>query len=226
MPRTLPLTATVLAVLGFAVPSQAGRIDIDFDFTGSSVSILGGTVNIPPDGQISSASGTIGVPGAGLVTASAGPGAKFRDLTLDATLDATTLGVHLTGGAQATQLAAANGSLTGGLGNLVFGNAQLSLNVNVNCSGSTAVCGALSLPIASSGPQVLALGTIPISGLGTAGAGFVSGAFSITLGGLTAVLNLVGTEVSRTYVPEPHTFGLVAFGLVSLAATRWAHRRR
>lgn len=227
MRRTLPLLATLLCIVAFALPSQAGRIDIDFDFSGSSISILGGSVNIPPDGTITSASGQIGVPGSGLVTASSGAGARFRDLTLDATLDATlaTFGVTLTGGAQATQLGGGNGSLSAGLGNLVFGNMQLSLAVAINCMGSTAVCSALSLPLATTGPQTLALGTIPISGLGTVGAGAVNGSFSITLAGFTAVLNLVGTEVSRTFIPEPNTFGLVALGLAGLAGMRSLRRR-
>jgi hypothetical protein len=39
------------------------------------------------------------------------------------------------------------------------------------------------------------------------------------------VLNLVGTEVGRTYVPEPNTFGMVALGVAGLAGMR-ARRRR
>lgn len=225
MHRPLPRLATLLGVLALALPAHAGRIDIDFDFSGSSVSLLGGAVNIPPDGQITSASGQIGVPGAGLVTATPGAGARFRDLAIEATLDATTFGATLTGSAQATQLGGGNGSLTAGLGNLLFGNVQLGVAVAIGCTGPTGVCSALSLPLASSGPRTFVLGSVPISGLGTLGAGALSGSFSITLAGFTAVLNLVGTEVSRTFVPEPDTFALVALGMAGLAGARSFRRR-
>ena len=41
----------------------------------------------------------------------------------------------------------------------------------------------------------------------------------------SAVLNLVGQEVSRTYVPEPNTFALVGLGVLGLAGLGWRRNR-
>ena len=54
----------------------------------------------------------------------------------------------------------------------------------------------------------------------------LSGQLSLTLSGLTAVFNLAGTEVSRTYVPEPNTFSLLGIALVGVAGCRWRRGRR
>ncbi len=221
--------ASVLALmlsLGLAHSASAGKITIGFDFGASSISVLGGQLTIPPDGSIHSASGSVSVPGAGSATASAG-NSTLADITLDSTINGTALGQLITGPVSATQLGSAVGQLSAGLSNLVLaGSMTLSVNGVVNCSGP--FCGLLgSFPISLSGPQVLSsLGSLAIANINSVGNAQASGVFSLTLGGVTAILNLVGTEVNRTYIPEPEPFGLLALGLAGLAGLRVRRRPR
>ena len=195
--------------------------------SGSAISILGGAIQIPPDGSITSASALLVAQSAGTApTLQVAPGtAKLWNLTLAATINATVGGNVVTGGITANALNAAAGSLTAGLNNAALNDPgfALSLNGMINCAG--AGCTVLGLPVTFSGGQVLNLGSVPIGSINNVGNATMNGLFSLTIGGFTAVLNLVGTEVGRTYVPEPNTFGLVAAGMAGIATLR-AQRRR
>lgn len=223
----LPRLAALLALLVLApLAGRADMIEIEFDLTGSSVSAVGGLINVPPDGMITAASATIAVPGSGSVTASAGP-ASLRSLILDLTVDASVFGSTVMGGATATQFAPAFGTLTGGLGVL-----SLTQSLFVEATGafdcSGLLCGAIgTFPATFNGTQTfqppLGLG---VSGLGTAGAAQLAGTITLSLAGQTAVLSIVGAETSRTFVPEPsHLVQLAAAGaLVALLFVRRSRR--
>ena len=208
-----------------ASPADAGRIRIDFDFGASSLSILGGLINIPPDGTITSAAGTVQVPATGTTSVSAGF-ARLHDLTLAGTVNANTVGLLITGNFNATQPNTASGQLSAGLANLLLPNPFiLGMTGMIGCSGAN--CATLgTFPISLTGPQFITIGTLPIANLSTLGAATINGSFSLTIGGFTAVLNLVGSEVGRTFIPEPKPFGLVAMGIAGLAALRTQQRRR
>jgi hypothetical protein len=222
--RKCALWAVLLAWVG-AAPASAGQILIDFDFGGSSLSVLGGLISIPPDGSITSASGVVQVKGNGLTTISAGF-AKLENLTFAATVNANTLSVLVTGNAAANQPGTAPGQLTAGLTNILLPNPfLLNMTGTIQCSGAN--CGLLgTFPINLTGPQAVTIGTLPIGNVGSLGLATINGSFSLTVGGFTAVLNLVGTEIDRTFVPEPNSFGLVAMGLAGLAALRRQAQRR
>lgn len=219
------LTAAIALCLGaISAPARAGSVRIDFDFSGSSLSVLGGLINVPPDGNINAATGQIAVQSAGVSSLAAPGAAALRSFNLNATVNANTLGLVITGPASAALLSPVPGALTAGLGNLILNPGNLSLNAFVNCSGTG--CATLGFPLSVTGPQPVNFATLPINNINSIGNATIAGLFSMTIGGFTAVLSLVGTEVSRTYIPEPGSFGLVALGLVGLASAGAARRRR
>jgi hypothetical protein len=205
-----------------ALPARAGHVTVTFDFSGSSVSLLGGLLQIPPDGSIGPASGQLVVNALGSATPLAGP-AQIQNFNLAGSVNAVAFGNTITGNLALNQIGApVPGSLTPGLAQVVFGAPmQISRAGGINCVGPT--CGILSLPVALTGTQLLNLAAMPIANLGLVGGAFVNGSFAITLAGLTGTLQLVGSEVSRVYVPEPHSAGLLLLGLVGLAG--WRARR-
>jgi hypothetical protein len=220
----VPVTAVTLIL---AAPSaRAGTITIDFDLTGSSIALLGGILNIPPDGSITAASAQVTVQGSDLTNASAGA-AHLGNLMLTATINGTVgSAVLLTGGFSANQVGGGAGALSSGLANLNV--AALTLNVNglVNCFGG--LCPALgTFPISAvnSLSVLTGIGSMGIGGLGTLSAATLNGILSLTIGGNTAVLSLVGQEVNRTYIPEPNTFALVGLGVLGLAGLGWRRTR-
>lgn len=213
-----------LALCLLADSARSVPIEIQFDFTGSSVSMLGGLVQIPPDGSITSAGGTLVVNGAGLATLSPGP-ANLHGFGVAATVDALTFGNQISGNPSLTQIGAVGGTLTPSLAQVVFGAPmQIALGGAINCTGPS--CALLSLPTVLTGTQLLSLAALPIANLANVGSAFIDATYAITLNGLTGSLHLVGTEVSRVIVPEPHTAGLVALGVFALAGWRVARRRR
>lgn len=220
MRRMLPLLA--LSCL-LAVEVRADQLSIQFDFSGSSLSLLGGIVQIPPDGSITSGSATLVVSAAGLATPIPGGAVSLYNFAAAATVNALTFGNTITGNVVLNQAGPpVAGTLSAGLGNVLFGGPmQISQNGVLNCSGPS--CAILSLPAALTGVQLVALGSMPIANLAAIGNALISGTFAITLGGFTGQLHLVGTEVSRVLVPEPSSAGLVALGLAGLAA--WRGRR-
>jgi hypothetical protein len=220
-----PVTAAVLLL---AAPSaRAGTITVDFDLTSSTVALLGGILNIPPDGSITAASAQVTVQGSNLTSPSAGA-AQLSNLMVMATINGTVgSSVLLTGTFSGTQLGGGAGSLSGGLANLIVATLTLNVNGLVNCFGG--LCGALgTFPISAvnSVSVLTGFGSMGIGGLGTLGAATLNGLLPLTIGGNTMALSLVGQEVNRTFViPEPNTFALVGLGVLGLAGLGWRRTR-
>lgn len=225
--RAVLAFVTAIALSAASPPqAQAGTITIDFDLSNSVVSILGGIVTIPPDGNINSATARVTIQGANLGSPQAGP-AALSNVSMAATVNGTIgSAVTLTGPFSGQQVGTATGSLTGGLNNLVVGTLTLNVNGLINCFGG--LCGVLgTFPISAVNSLSVITGIVPlgVGGLGSIGAATLNGILSLTLSGNTAVINLVGQEVGRTFVPEPNTFGLVGLGLLGLAGVGWRRTR-
>ena len=216
--------ASLLLLLPSA--SHAGKIILEFDFTGSSVALLGGFITVPPDGAISAGSGQLEVPGTGLLTPGGG-GARLQNVSLAGTLSKTDFGVTINGAFGATQPGTAVGGLSAGLGHLTFNPFVVNFTGYANCAnaGTGTGCTVLGLPATFTGPKTFTINSLAVSKLSTLGSAALSGTFTFTLGGFTAVLSLVGSEVSRTFIPEPNTFGLLGLGVAGLAAARRRGRR-
>lgn len=220
MKQMLPLLALSCLLAGSA---RADQFAIQFDFSGSSLSLLGGLVQIPPDGSITSGGAELVVSAAGLATPIPGGFVALRNFAASATVNAVTFGNTITGNVALAQVGpGVSGVLTAGLSNAIFaGPMQVSQAGVLNCAGPS--CAILSLPATLGGIQNVALGNMPIANLAAVGNALISGTFAITIAGFTGQLHLVGNEVSRVLVPEPGSAGLVALGLAGLAA--WRGRR-
>jgi hypothetical protein len=223
------LGIAALAILLAAPGARAGTITIDFDLSSSVISILGGIITIPPDGTVTSASATVSVNGSGITNPVAGA-AAMTGLTLKATVDATVGGsVVITGGFTGTQVGSATGSLTGGLANLVVGTLTLGLTGGIDCFGG--LCPAIgTFPIVITGLHAITgVNNIGVGGFGSLSAATLNAILNLTIGGNAAVINLIGSEVSRTFtpsVPEPNTFAMFGLGIVGLAGIGWRRNRR
>ena len=223
--RRCLLLAVALLTLGPA-SARAAQISIDFDFTSSTISAIGGAVNIPPDGAILSAFARVKVPGAGIVTPSGGP-ITLSALTLSATIDATILLNTITGFVIASQLNTAMGLLTGNLTNaVILPPIFLDTSLSVNCAGF--LCGVVGqFPITLNGTQTINDSfTLMVSGLDVSGSAMVSGTFSFDFNGTTAMVMLVGTEITRTFLPEPGLLMQLGVGLAGLGFLGWRVRKK
>ncbi|HXK23726.1 MAG TPA: hypothetical protein VMS55_13725 [Myxococcota bacterium] len=69
---SLPFFLVLCLLAGSA---RAGQISVQFDFRGSTVSLLGGLIQVPPDGSVTAASGTLVASGLGSAAPVAGPAA-------------------------------------------------------------------------------------------------------------------------------------------------------
>jgi hypothetical protein len=223
MKGKLSLSLGICLLAALAGPARAVPIAIQFDFSQSTVSMLNGLVQIPPDGSITSASGTLVVYGPGLATPTAGP-ATLQSFQLAANVNASTFGNTITGNPTITQIGAAGGGLTPSLAQAVFGPMQIALGGSLGCTGPS--CAILSLPAVLGGTQMLSIAALPIANLAGIGNAFIDATFAITFNGLTGSLHLVGNEVSRVVIPEPHTASLLALGIFALAGWRIARTRR
>ena len=173
--------SAVLAALWIGLSgaaASAGEVTIQFDFTGSTLSILGGVITIPPGGTITAASGNATFLATGPTQISAGP-ARLEALDVDAACT--------------------------GVGCPFIGTFPINIAGNFTVSNLNAVVGNLATLSAAT-----LMATLPIS-----------------LSGFSGVLNLVGSEVSRSFspVPEPGTFGALSLGLVALALVARFTRR-
>jgi len=227
MRRIVPLIALLL-LLGSAPAARAGQITIDFDLSGSSIAILGGAIVVPPDGSITSAFTKLQVEGSGNAAASSGP-ARLASLTLAGTISGTLLGgaMTVTGGVNASQSGSATGLLNPALTlAAVGGPGVLSINALINCTPGTA-CGLVgTFPVSITGPHTfLPFGSFQVGNINSVGNATLSGQLSLTLGGQTAVFNLIGAEITRTYIPEPNSLSMLGIGLIGVAACRWRRVR-
>lgn len=226
MHRVVSLLLGALVLAGPASSSLAGALSIDFDFSQSSISILGGVIAVPPDGSVSASTATVTVSADGPTTPMTGA-AALQNLGVTATIDANVLGqAAVTGSVSASQLGTAAGSLllTGGTGNASFPGFLLALNAAVNCAGSgCAFIG--TFPILSSSAHTFTA-ALPIANIAAPGQAAIDTEFSVTLGGMSALVALVGSEVSRHYVPEPDSFALLGGALVAMLLLRRTRIRR
>ncbi len=105
-------------------------------------------------------------------------------------------------------------------------SADLALNVNIvlGCVGSG--CSSLGFPISDIGLSLLSVSFLSVTDLAVSGNARITANFPIEVDGVLGTLDLIGVEVSRSFVvPEPGTFTLVAAGLLGLAAQRRPARR-
>lgn len=217
-------TAVALALL-VGGNASAGSLTIDMDLSGSTLEILGGVITVPPDGSITGGSASITVPASSATNPMSGP-ATVSGITLAGTLNATVINqATVTGNVGGSQVAAGAGTLDPGLLFIVFGGASLALTGAINCTSTGPQCGFLGLPISLSGTFPLS-GTLPVGNLGSVGNATLAGVFSFTVSGISASLQLVGAEISRTFIPEPATGTLVGGGLVVLSALARGLRSR
>jgi hypothetical protein len=223
--RCLSLAAASILLLA-ASAAHAGTITITYDFSASTITIPLGQVTIPPDGGILAASGVLKVPGSSISAPSAGA-ATIRSVALSATANKTLmqpLQVTLTGFLAAGQLASGMVNLTPSLSVAVIsGTIPFGYSLTANCVGPPIVCNAV--PTAATGSVGLT-GPFNVGGLATPGSGMVSAMISISRS-VTLLINLVGTEVSRTFdAPEPSPPVLELTALLSVLGAGWWHRRR
>jgi len=214
--------------LGLASASaRAGEVTIQFDFSGSTISVLGGILTLPPGGSITAASGSATFLANGPTLISAGP-ARLEALDLAATIDDDVLGqAHVTGDILVQQLASPPaGALSVGLANAVFHDILLNVDVDANCVG--AGCAFLAtFPLGIAGNFTAATLNAALGNLATPSAATLMAVVPFSLSGFSGVLNLVGSEVSRSFnpVPEPGTLGALSLGLVLLALIARVTRR-
>jgi hypothetical protein len=202
--RSLAAAVILFVSLSFAAPAlRAGTVEVEFDLTGSTLSALGGHINVPPDGTITSGMVRMRMPGTGLTAVSPGP-ARISAFSLGLTVDALLSGALVTGTASMTQNGVANGSLTTALVYLAATSPfRVSATGTFECTGVG--CAAFgTFPVTFNGIQTIgppasfALGSLHAAGQATA-----RGTLLMMLGSHTAVLGVVGNEISRTFVPEP-----------------------
>jgi hypothetical protein len=206
--------------------------------------ILGGIVTVPPGGTVSPLS-TVTVVFSGVSSSgiSAGP-INMQSFFIAGTINSSPLGlVNVTGNFQGTQAVGpsgtggtwtpggvAGGVLTPGLAQATLTQAlYVYLNAYANCAGALcALVNGGNWPVSISSVQTIAgLPPMPLANLNSVGNAALSApGLVISLNGIPATINLVGTEVTRTFVPEPGSGLLVASALVGLAALVRLRRRK
>jgi len=219
----LPL---LLGMLGLALlggdraHAQSGD-RIVFDFTSNSTfSLLGGTVQTPPDGSIDVGHGIVFIEAATSGAYLSGAPVVLDNITVSGSVSKLVGGsTQVDGTFSASQPSPLVGSLAPALDGADFTDPLgLDLDIAIGCTGPG--CASLGLPASDVGLSLLSLSFLPINDLGVVGGASIQATVPIEVDGVLGTLDLVGVEVSRTFIPEPGTFVLVATGLGVLAARR------
>jgi hypothetical protein len=235
----------LVCVLVLSTSAQADTVGIDFDFSNSTTISLG-TITIPPDGTIHSMGATTILPaiktGGGATSVQTGS-AQLKNLTLDMTVDAGTVGLAaVTGTVIVSQVGTSTGPLTntqsimfGGAGTGTSAGMSLFISAHLRCTGFA--CGLVgNFPVTVVGTNPPPTGqafTIFLGGLNTPGSANVDGTLPFSLppqtslgSPTTGTIFLMGNEVSRTYeVPEPGSLAQLIPGAIALAGLSRRRRR-
>jgi len=245
MLRTRVLVLACALVL--STSAMADTVEIEFDFSSSTMSFLG-LITIPPDGTIHSMAATTVLPAAGGegATSIQTGSALLKSLMVDMTLNAQVgLGTLITGPVIVSQVGTSTGPLTntqsimfGGTGTGTGTGTALGMSLFVSaylqCFGL--FCGLIGdFPVSIMGTNPPPPGqafTITLAGLNTPGSGYVGGTMPISIppeyttgSPFTGTVLLTGNEVSRTYVPEPGSLAQMLSGVVALAGLSLRRRR-
>ncbi|MBW1685930.1 MAG: PEP-CTERM sorting domain-containing protein, partial [Deltaproteobacteria bacterium] len=195
---------------------------IAFDFTATTVQLLGGTVNIPPDGAILAATGLLTVDATSLSSPTPGGSAVLSALVIDTSVAASPIGQSVTGSVTTTQNGTATGIVSPGLGNVELAADSLAFDLSggLDCAGP--LCNLIGdFPVVLGGTETVAgIVSLAVLGLDTPGIAAVSASWGLNLDGLNGVFDLSGVETSRSFVPEPSTASLLLLGLGAIAARR------
>ena len=216
----------LLLAVSSAAPARAVLLDVTFDLSSSTISLLGGVIQVPPDGSVGGGTATLRFsadPNTFLPIA--GP-AAILDASLALTLDADLLGqAHITGPVQGHRVGGALASLNGPLTQLSLLSPLLVLYTGtVQCAGSG--CGAVGTFPVSLGTVLGFAGAFGVGNLAAPGSATLQASLPFSLAGFTGILQLSGAEIQRAVVPEPRSAGLLGLGLAILAIAAPAARRR
>ena len=221
----------LLLLLGAAPAAHAGEITIDFDLRASTVSVLNGLIQVPPDGSFPAASAIVRVPGDGISTPLSGPATLKSwvwSFTFSAPVQVYGFAVTLKGHASGQQTGEVVGSLTAGLGSFVF-DEELRGNfaAKIECTPATACALPCALgycfPISPSG--------VISTPSGTFGLGNLSQKDQATLTATTSypgyfTMGVVGSEVHRSFAPEPSGALLSLGGIAAVVGLSLCRRLR
>jgi len=119
----------------------------------------------------------------------------------------------------ATQVGSLAGTVAPGLDGINFASdLQLDINAAIGCTGTG--CASLGFPVNESGTFPFTIGFLEITDIDILGAAGISVDIPVEIDGVLGTLSLVGTEVNRTFIPEPGTALLFGLGLAGLGASR------
>ncbi len=207
-----------LALALAATPAHAGTLTIDFDFTGSTVTLLGGVVTVPPDGAVNAGSGSIDFLADNGTQQAISGAAQIGNASLGVSLNKDLLGLALiTGSVSGAQSGSASGALNAALTQVtLLSPLQILYTGMIQCTGTG--CGAVgTFPVVVN--TILSFfGGVGVGNLASTGNATLNATLPFSLAGFTGVLQLSGVETSRTFVPEPNTAALVALGMVGFGA--------
>lgn len=239
------LRIRILVLAGALVLSTnatADTVEINFDFSNSIMSFLG-LITIPPDGTIHAMSATTILPAvqtSGGATSVQTGSAQLKGLMVDMTLSAAVgFGTLITGPVIVSQVGTSTGPFTN-TQSVMFGGTgtglgmSLYVNAYLRCVGL--FCGLIGdFPVSIMGTNPAPPGqtfTITLASLNTPGAANVGGTMPISIppettagNPFTGTVFLAGSEVSRTFVPEPGSFAQLTSGVVVLAGLSRRRRR-
>jgi len=231
--------------LGLTASARADTVEIDYDFSDSTMSFVG-LIDIPPGGTIMSMGATTVLPAiktAGGATSVQTGSAQLKSLTVDMTIsDGAPFIAFVTGNVIVSQVGTSTGPFTntrtvmfGGPGTGTTAGLSLFVSAHLNCFG-LGCAGVGDFPISVVRTQPPPPGqafSIFLGHLNTPGAATVSGTLPVSIppettsgDPVTGTVFLTGTEISRTYhVPEPGSLAQLIPGVIGLAGVSRGRRR-